>query len=69
MSSPQTPFVIEECQGEQSFPSLTNAQDDALHSLAANLAATLRSLISQGVLTVESGRVIVKNGHSQTHER
>lgn len=58
-----TPFVIEECRGEQSFPSLERAQADALHSLAADLAETLRSLISQGILTVENGRVIVKNGH------
>ena len=64
-----TPFVIEERWDEQSalreqpFPSLERAQADALHSLAADLAETLRSLISQGILTVENGHVIVKNGH------
>jgi len=66
---PITPFVIEErwegqpSPGEQAFTSLERAQADALHSLAADLAETLRSLIFQGILTVENGCVIVKNGH------
>lgn len=61
-----TPFVIEErweeqsVLGDQTFPSLASAQQDALHSLAADLAETLRSLIAQGILTVENGRVIAK---------
>ena len=56
-------FVIEECQAEPAFPSLASAQQDALHPLAADLAATLRSLISSGLLAVENGRVVVKNGN------
>ncbi len=57
-----TPFVVEECRGEQTFPNLASAQQAALQPLAVELAATLRSLISQGILTVENGRVIIKDG-------
>lgn len=63
MPEKKAPFVIEECQGDMAFSSLASAQQDVLHPLAAELAATLRSLIASGLLTVENGRVIAKNGN------
>lgn len=68
MPEKTTPVLIEERQGEAVFPSLASAQQDALRPLAADLAATLRSLISIGLLTVENGRVVVKNGNHQDPE-
>lgn len=68
MPARTTPFTIEECQGEVTFPSLAGAQQDALRPLAADLAATLRSLIACGLLVVDNGRIVVKNGNHQNLE-
>jgi hypothetical protein len=61
MSNSRKPFTVEECLGDPTFASLSRAQADALPSLAADLTFTLRSLIAQGILGVEDGRIIVKN--------
>jgi|GEM_PF-3905219 len=56
-------FVIEEYSGDQ-FASLQEAQSAALKPLAADIAETIRTLIAQGILVIENGRVVIKESEN-----
>lgn len=58
------PFTVEELSGEQ-FTDLAEAQHAALPALASDLASVLRAMIARGDLSVESGRVVVKDTHPE----
>jgi hypothetical protein len=51
-------IIIAEQSGDH-FPDLYTAQRAALRPLAGDIVSTLRRLIADGVLVVDSGRVIV----------
>lgn len=58
------PFTVEEVSGE-GFADLTEAQRAALPALASDLASVLRAMIARGDLSVESGRVVIKDTHPE----
>jgi len=53
-----TQITISEQSGDH-FPDLYTAQRAAVRPLAGDIVSTLRRLIADGVLVVNSGRVIV----------
>jgi hypothetical protein len=66
MSQKASTFQLEEVSGDR-YPDLQAAQRLARADMAGALAATIRSMLADGLLTSESGRVILTPGKEFAH--